>query len=392
MRLYRLLSRYGQVKQRLFPWFEPPAPEAPMRYDGWTWDPARKEWLKDVVSPIVLTVQTPRYPKPDFTPQRGLAKQVPGWKWSDMYECWERVPLTRREGTLGIKPVSMPKYVPVEARPEETPGWSWHKANKEWVATIVFGEPIRLDVPRSLPPGVDDAMILAAMPLEEQYVRFYEKMIALGLAPHEARRLQQIAGEYLVALMKAKHPQIARGEWMKMQYAIEAAAKVEFWEAAMPVILGLIATGIGVLIGTILDRLLTPKEEAIMYPARAGTYLLGPGGWTYSRHIGTSAAGRPFYSSCMGIGTEYARHKRGLGKGAIDIIDFPGGFLEEGYDFPYYVKFTWSYWTLQYVGMLYSCGADFYALKESDDDEAGICPAGKLLPASEWCLDFHHYL
>ncbi|GAH45606.1 unnamed protein product [marine sediment metagenome] len=94
----------------------------------------------------------------------------------------------------------------------------------------------------------------------------------------------------------------------------------------------------------------------------------------------------------MGIGAEWVRYKR-AGKGEkYDIIDFPGGFVEEGFVFPYFVKYTWSHWVLEYVGMLFSVSGNLFALKKADDDWYAGLPAGVTVDYEHWCKDFHYYL
>lgn len=436
MKLYRLYQRWGRRRRRLYPWFEPPPPDFPMKYDGWVWNPATKEWDEAPVEEISVEVEAPRYPKPTKTPRPAQSLTATGWYWNGRAGVWEEVTMPYEDvlvtperppapswvpkhpgrfevpgwkwyerkaewGTIPMKQITeyremerppKPEYIPGVEVPTEYPGWSWSGRPKEWVATIIMAEKIGFTPPRSLPPQVSDETILAAMPLEEMYVRYYEKMIALGMQPHEARKMQQIAGEYMVALMKAKRPALAAKPWHGVSREVAAQQKIMFQQFTVDALMILVAVVIGVLIGTILERLTFPEDPMRPFAVPPGTYLLGPGGWRYSRHVGCSLKGRPFYSECEGIGTGWVRHKRaGIGE-KYDTIDFPGGFVEEGYDFPYFVKYTWSYWLIQYVGMLYSVGPALYALKKADDDWYAGLPPGVTVKYEHWCKDFHFYL
>ena len=146
------------------------------------------------------------------------------------------------------------------------------------------------------------------------------------------------------------------------------------------------------MIGTIADRLITPDTESMVLKEPPGTYLMRWELYYYSRMISISVKGQPYYSVCDDIGTSYVRHMRPRQRAGIDIIDFPGGFVEKGHVGAYYVKYTWQYWILKYIGMLTRRGPNFYTLREKEyDPRASGRPPFSLL-APDWCTNFHWYL
>lgn len=331
-----------------------------------------------------------------------------------MYQNWQRVPLTRREASQGIQPSPMPAYIPVEAGITEVQGWSWYREQQRWVATIVMGQSIGFTPPRSLPPGVDLASVFPADPYFLLAFETAQKLVETGRwdilqqgdaffkLVYEVHRLAPDA-KYPVSIaegmFEARYIMHAKRVWLASEEAwrmrISALDTAKFEGAAVGVgaaILFIVTALTGFLIGTIMERLTFPEDPEDVFDVPRNNYLVGPDDWRYSKHIGSSRKGIQYYSACEGIGTEYVRFKRGLRKGYIDVIDFPGGFVETGYQFPYWVKYTWSHWQLEYVGMLYSVGAEIYALKEADQDVGVRYMIGFILPAEEWCSDFHYYL
>lgn len=431
-----MISRTGRLKKRLYPWFEPPAAGLPRRYAGWVWDPAEKEWVHAAVEAVTITLDVPKYPMPshlprpaqplyvegwywngragvweettmpfedvlvfpergpmpEAVPSRAQPAEVPGWRFSFTNLVWEEIPMVPYTEMQEKDRGPMPKYIPGPERPSEVEGWSWFADEFKWVATIVMAEKVGFTPPRSLPPEVDEAMIFATVPLVEQYQHMYDNLIKSGLEPHQARKVATIAGEYMIALMKAKYPELAAKPWSGVTREVAAAQQVMLQEYKLIGLLYLVAAITGALIGTILRRLAIPDEDFVQIGGGDNVYLLGPDNWLYSREVATSSSGRRYFSACDGIGAGYSRHKRGHGVGQIDIIDFPGGFVETGYQFPYWIKYTWEYWELAYVGMLASVGADLYVLKVGKYyEETAEVPVSPLL-FQQWCSGFRFYL
>lgn len=392
MRLYKLISRHGQKKRRLWPWFKPPAPEQPMSYAGWFWNPEIGEWDKTQTERITVEVQVPKFTKPEQPPRPAQPLNVPGWYWNGRLKRWEEIPLIPQELSEGIERGPMPTRMPGPADPNKVEGWSWSTKTDEWVATIIFGQRIEFMPPHSFHPQVELAVVNMVYPMTEQYALFYQNLISAGLDPHEAERIGKIMveGFWQMSRSAAQKQRAADYAFSMTQIAHRQSDAVETFGVYAVMIL--VATITGLLIGNILERMTFVDEDDFMLVESEGTYLLGPDHWEYSRLIGKSIRERTFYSHCEDIGTEYFRHKRQRGKIGFDVIDFPGGFLETGYQFPYYVKFLWSHWVVQYIGMLESRSEGFYELKKADINGYASVRPGWSAKLSDWCRDFQYYL
>lgn len=408
------MYRVGQKKQRLWPWFEPPAAGAPMKYVGWSWDPALREWIKTEVPEIEVEIQIPAHLMPTEPPKPAQPIYVPGWYWYGRTQEWGEIPLTPIEIDQGLVRPPKPEYVPGPGQPYEVQGWSWFEEGEYWVATELTAVPVGWRPPPTLPPDVDLSKINFAGPMADLELQMTKWAMAQGLPWGEAhafskRAMEDFAGwgkNMTKAVYQALMQKYAVSLWDKIGYytthppyqpvrvpiAQKYAEQAAGHQATLLAVLYAAAALVGITIGVILDGLVTPDVEEFTLTARANTYLLGPEDWKYSRHIDATPERRPIYVECSEIGTEYVRFRRGKGKGWRDIIDFPGGFLEEGYQFPYYVKYVWSYWVLEYVGMLYSILPIFYALKKGDMDLSARFGHGLTLPREEWCANFHWYL
>lgn len=423
-------------KQRLWPWFEPPAAIAPKRYYGWHWDPAIREWVKDEVSEIQIYVSAPKYPKPTEIPRPAQELFVLGWNWNGRAGEWEEAPMpteriavseprpdaptvvpsrTQPAQVLGWRynfntkvwePIQMPitlieaggerppkpEFIPGPEISTEAEGWSWSETTEKWVATIIMAEPIGFTPPRSLPPGVTEATVFEMYSFEQLFLEEIIYFQNQGFTYEAARQITRANFDPLIRMMYAQQRGDAIRGWQGLVTAISGHPKIVIQEYTVIGLLYLITAAFGYLIGTILEGLILPDREGFVLTAHVNTYLIAPDDWKYSRHIDATPEGRPIYVECDGIGTEYVRFKRGLGKGWTDRIDFPGGFLEEGYQFPYYVKYVWQYWVLEYVGMMFSLHSIFYALKKGDFDAAARFGHGYKLPRERWCADFDWYL
>lgn len=420
----------------MYPWFDAPAAGEPLRYDGWIWDPAVKDWIPDDVEEISFEVEVPGYPMPTRPPRpaqplfvegwywngrRGVWEEttmpfedvlviperppmptewpsrtqpaeVPGWRYSFMYEVWEKIPMESYTEMREQERGPMPEYVPGTEQPSEVQGWSWSGTKEEWVATIVVGQRIGFTPPRSFPPGFELAQVTMVYPMTEQHALFVKNLLDMGLTETEAKRIGSAMVDGFWNMARTSEQKIRAAQYADSLTipASQISDKIEAIGVYGAVIA--LAAIVGLLIGSIMDRILTPDEDFFRLTGGITTYLLGPGNWAYSRHIGTSPQGRKYYSECHGIGTGYTRHKRGYGIGQRDIIDFPGGFVESGFQFPYFVKYTWEYWELEYVGMLASVGADYYVLKVGRYFTGEIVGTAEMISQDEWCDGFRFYL
>jgi len=379
------------VRKGLTPWFEPPAPGAPMRYHGWVWDPGLREWVAAPVARIVAVIQQPKFPKPQVTPRPAQPFYVVGWWWNARAEEWEEIPLTPEEISEGRRRGRKPQWPPGPEVLAQQPGWSWSYENRQWVATIVFGTPVNFEPPRPFRPDISFAGITVLTPIEREWTHFLTSLINAGLNPTEARRVADGMRKHFWELSKARR-QIAHTDVWRNYMQANATGLNESLNrmGAVAVVIAMTAA-IGYLIGTIAERLAFGRDEHVTLVEKQRTYLIGPDYWKYSRMIGRTRLGVPYYSECEEIGTTYVRLKRGYGAGDIDIIDFLGGFLETGYVFPYFYKYRWFYWTLSYVGMLSHQGAGLYSLRKGNRDRGGV-QFGRMLPSTSWCTDFHWYL
>lgn len=420
----------------MYPFFDAPAAGRPMKYVGWEWDPKAGEWVESRVREIEIEVPVTRYPKPKKPPQPWQPLDVPGWKWngregiweerpmpyeivwvtpprppkpkewpsrtqpaevpgwrySYMYEVWEKIPMEQVQEKVQMERTPMPKYPPGSEQLSVVEGWSWSEARREWVATIVVAEKVGFRPPRSLPPGVTQDAWMELYSFEQLFIEEVTYFVNQGYTLEAARRITRDNFDNLIRMMYAQERAGAIRSWTGLVSAVSGMPEIEVQELTVYALVALVAAAVGYLIGTILRGLLLHDEESLVMGAKPNTYLLGPGNWAYSRNIGTSLGGIPYYSDCGGIGAGYSRHKRAEWGGRTDIIDFPGGFVEEGYVFPYFVKYTWSYWKVRYVGMLSSVGSNIYALKKGDSDAGAPVPLGQLIPFGEWCEGFDWYL
>lgn len=391
MRLYRLISRTGQVRKGLTPWFKAPTPGAPARYHGWVWDPRSMEWIESPMARIRVDVPAPAFPKPTETPRPAQDFYVPGWFWDSTKNEWQEIPLNRIEIDLGYERGPKPGLEPGLEVLANPPGWSWSQQTHEWVATIIMASPVDFSAPRPFRPDYTEAGITVLTPIEREWQQFLILLINQGLNPTEARRVADGMRKTFWELAKARR-QVAHTQlWQNYIETQGPNLNESINRIGATAVVIAVAAGVGYLIGTIMSRLAVGMDELETMAETQRTYLLGPDYWKYSRMISRTFEGTPFYSECEEIGTTWVRHRRGRGPGDIDVIDFPGGFIEEGYVFPMFVKYTWSHWTLRYVGMLSRQGANMYSLRKGDYDSGGL-RRGQSIPADEWCAGFHWYL
>lgn len=384
--------RFGQVKKRLWPWFDPPPPGPTVRYHGWAWDPAIGEWIQIEKEPLEFVVDSPRYPMPSASPRPFVPDKLPGWRWDDVLHEWVERSLTTMEAKTGIVRGPKPLYSPGPQGAHDVKGWSWDGTTGRWVATIVFAQRIKLDVPTSFAPNITLEAVNMMVPSSEQYQIALASLQARGFSLSEARRVIDPLVDGFWKMSRSNAQTIRAAAYAESFRAINVAMQDKIEKIGVYAAMILIAAVVGLLIGNITERLTFIEDDSFMLVDSEGTYLLGPGNWQYSKNIGKSVQGNNFYSDCQDIGTEYVRHKRAFASGDSDTIDFPGGFVETGYKFPYWVKYRWSYWRLQYIGMLIRRQDSFYELKRADHDPFISRPVGTRLPTSAWCSNLHYYL
>ncbi len=436
MKIFRLRARKGFLRRRLWSWFEA-APAGPtVKYDGWVWDPVRAEYVPAPVAGLEIIEQVPGYPKPALEPRPELPAKVDGWQWSDSMQEWFETPFRKGHYEEQQRPLMptwipketekyyaegwywsvrkpgwvkdwswapdkiwisdprppMPEYLPEPAGPKEVEGWSWSESEERWIATIIVGQRIGYMPPRSFPPEVEYAQIVGVYPMTEQYALFQKQLLDAGLTQTEANRIgkMMVDGFWNMSRSALEKDRAALYRESFNPVAVQMQDKLEKVGVYAAAILA--AAIVGLLIGSIMDRLVTPGEENVVLVGGVITFLLQGDDWIYSREIGRSVKGRRYFSCCDEIGTEYARLKRGYGVGHLDVLDFPGGFVEIGYKFPYFVKYTWVEWDLEYAGMLESVGADMYVLKVGREYTGAIIGPASMVPADEWCPDFRFYL
>lgn len=413
-----------------------PRPEQGLVQEGWYWNGRTGRWDEAEMPVEIQYVERARPPEPPGWPSRDQPAEVLGWRYSFMYEVWEKIPMPRVPVEVRKQRPPAPVYPPGQYRPSEvlgwrysdpdqdwvtmampiievdvTPerppkpaieprpagaervyGWYWNKEVKEWLEVVLAKRVIETELPLTLPPGITEAKVRTVMSMTEQYEIFYANLKALGMTDTEAKRIGSAMVDGFWRMGKSGVQKMHAKEFQESIKDIAGIARdrVELIQVgAMVVVVGIV---IGAMIGTILRRLTLPDQDYFRLTGGVSTYLIGPDNWEYSRCIGTSASGRRYYSACGGIGTTYVRHFRGHGVGQMDTIDFPGGFLEQGYKLPYYVKYLWSHWDLSYVGMLQSVGKDFYVLKEGKRFATVEGGVADIAPYDEWCPDFRFYL
>ena len=435
MRLYRILRWVGKVRKRMYPWFEAPAAGRPMRYDGWVWDPEVGDWVVEPVEKIEVNIEPLREPKPDVEPSEPLADRVPGWFWVYSQQEWmkdehfrsghyalefyppmPRIPPGRTQAaevpgweynwdtfkwdktdyerkTVWISDPwpPMPDRAPDIGFPDVTADWRWDYSNNEWVQITIYAESVEIEPPRSLPPDVDQAGLNVVFPLTEQYALFKQNLISQGLDPHQAERVARAVGDAVLKTIYAQQKEMAKDTWQRIADGLGMECSDMLATMTYYGLLGIVAFSAGVVIGYAYGRVVLPDVERVVLPCTMLTYLIGPDDWYYSENIGKSVEGQDYFSICDGIGTDLTRHKRSTWGFDIDNIDFPGGFIENGYQFPYWIKYTWEFWEVEYVGFLRSAGQGFYVLKPEAKHSGPFWP-GYMSRKEIWCREYRYYL
>ena len=376
----------------------PPEPEGvptrdqPAEVLGWRYSFIYEVWEKIPMPRVPVQVRKQRPTKPVYPPGPYRPSEVLGWEYSDMYQSWQKVEMPYDVVDVTPERPPKPKIEPGIERPAIVEGWSWDEIKEEWFATTIYSEPVELEDLPTFSPGITQEAVNNVLPPSEQYKVFYDNLIAMGLTQTEAKR---IGGSMVDGFWKMTRPVATKIRAAEYAKSLTPAARaisdqIEFLGVSAALIA--LSAIVGAMVGTIARRVTLPDEEYYVLSGGIMTYLIGPDNWEYSRYIGRSAKGREYYSACGGIGTSYVRHFRGHGIGEEDTLDFPGGFLEQGYKVPYYVKYVWQSWRLEYVGMLESVGNDFYVLKEGKGFVPAVGGIPEIAPYEEWCPEFRFYL
>lgn len=436
MRLYRLVARLGYVKKRLYPWFDAPVADAPREYLGWVWDSVRGEYVETDIAGIIIELDVPRYPEPTQSPRPAQPLYVPGWYWNGRAGVWEETTMPFADVLVTPERPPAPTEVPSRAQPAEVPGWrynfgtlaweeipmepvtemveeerplmpeyspgveqlpdiegwSYDATRNEWVATILIGEPMEFEPPPTLPPGAEKLTEAAITPTDAEMITFFRQLMRDGLSWDTANMIVQFVKDGWLTIAAAKSEHAAELYWRAQRENIKDMVGQVPPVFKVAALYAALAVGIALLVATIISRLFRTDREYVSIVGGITTYLLGPDNWTYSRDIGRSIKGHRYFSECDGIGTEDVRHRRGYGIGQFDYIDFPGGFVESGFKFPYFVKYTWERWELVYMGMLERVGARWYVLKAVAGFYEMDYPFAQVLPFEDWCLEFRFYL
>lgn len=371
---------------------EVPSRDQPAEVLGWRFSFMYMVWEKIPMPKVAVKVRKERPPAPEFIPGTAKPSEVLGWSYSKIYEVWEKTEMPVTEVDVTPERGPKPTIGPGVAKPYDAEGWIWNSRKKEWFCKTIYAEPIEITPPLTLPPGVKMADFISELPTAEQFTVIYEQMLAAGYRPAFAAKMIDLLGMTWTDLETAKsygaHAATARVLAERLQAERLYLSETIGLYAALIILF----TAVGYAMGTILERATFPDEDSFTLRGGISTFLLGPDNWSYSRFIGLSKTGREYYSHCGDIGAGYVRHFRGHGIGQRDYIDFPGGFLEEGFVFPYYVKYVWEYWRLEYVGMLETAGNDFYVLKVPAEYEGEINPNPWIEKEEDWCPNFTYYL
>lgn len=401
-----------QVKVKPGPYPKPTEPPRPFQTDeveGWEWSEIYEVWEEREMPKIEKWHYPGELPwprKPTWMPSRTLPAEVKGWKYQFEGAVWGMVPYCDiyRE----FRP-PQPKYPPGPEGETEVIGWSWSEHYKEWLEVIYAERVIEFEPPGTLPPGLD--LTLASYPGHMEMLQNHIRAWALaqglpwGEAEGFARRAMEDFGGYGKAMTSDMYGRVwghyAVSFWDKIgrlkfpkpppRYGLtleEQYAGITAWRETLNVgILVVIAAAIGATIGYILQREVFPQEGEIVHRDKRGTYLFGTDDWLYAGIRAITKKGVQYYSGCGSIGTSYIRHKRGYGAGWVDTIDFPGGFVEEGWHKGLFVKYTWSHWELEYVGFLIHTTKNLYRLQGSEDPEF-LSAYSFILNDDEVCRDF----
>lgn len=387
-----LLARVGQKKQRLWPWFKPPAAGAPVKYFGWYWDPEYKEWLPLDITKLMVKVPIPDLPRPTEVPSRTQPARVPGWEYNFEYFQWVYV-----ARGMPIVEFAPPRPLPPDMVMEDVYEAAVYNVDIEAViASLQLKDMPAAGLTRV---HIDNLILMleksgytraAADKVMAQYVK-----LTAGLDAVQKGEVWKKATDAIFRCWQRTHlvgTTDAQWYWARSVRNQMREITPLVGPAAAVTILGIIATVTGILLGRLLDLLTTPEEDTINLKEPEGTYLMRYDHYLYSKMVAISAEGKSYYSACDDIGTSYIRHRRAPRGGTIDIIDFPGGFVEEGHKGIYFVKYTWRTWILEYTGFLTSIGGNFYVMREGDRDKYAVGKAPFTLEESKWCPDFRWYL
>ena len=370
---------------------EPPRPFQTDEVEGWEWSEIYEVWEEREMPKIEKWHYPGELPwprKPTWMPSRTLPAEVKGWKYIFERAIWEKVAYC--DVYQEFRP-PQPKYPPGPAEETEVLGWSWSWHYKEWLKVMYAEEIVEATPPRTLPPGLtvealiaDDPYFIQEMAAATALARagnwsalqsgnaFFKLVADVHFKFPHVTDPANIADDIFRAreVMRAKSVWLASEEAWRMRInALAPSLASQILSKGFVPVLMLIFACVGYLIGMFWERALLAHEYDIVHRDKRGAYLFGGDEWSYAGIRAQTKKGVQYYSGCGSIGTRYVRHKRGYGVGQIDTIDFPGGFVEEGWRWGKFVKYTWSYWELEYVGFLTHSTTDLYRLQGSEDPD-----------------------
>lgn len=414
----------------------PPGPAVPSKVEGWKWSKGKKGWLPLPMPLETVAIGEPRPPKPLLPAAHPGVGEVLGWVFDFQDMVWNEAPMPVKLVEREKERPPAPKYPPRSAVPEKVPGWYWDDATLQWLEVILAEAVVGYQPQIPLPPGISMSDVEAAAAFDPSIQLALETLSHPWIPPillteYETRTFLRLLTEsgYSVAgarEMMVKYAEVTKG--MKAEEVVKVWQKVaetviHNWKLVHAVSpnqgqnisvdnfrrsMGVSLQGplrtfvifalmymtamVGWAIGTILEKILLSHEELLVLKPDIQTFLLGPDLWYYGRHVGVSATGLRYYSCCDGIGTTYVRHMRATAYGGVDILDFPGGFLEEGWHRGMFVKYVWKEWHIKYVGFLIRINDGLFQLKRAPLPP-GAPPFMVWTEAEHWwCPEFRTYL
>jgi len=288
--------------------------------------------------------------------------------------------------------VEKPQYSPGHEQKSKVGGWHWDPEERVWLPTIVAQAVVDFEMPRTLPPGVSQAMVDGVYPYADIMRKATEMFIAQGLSQYDAHQMAVTVIDGLRNMMRAAGPSAYHARWTDMAQNVNKQQLLSTAELTMPVVMVIMVALTAYTVGSILERITFPAEAYIRFGQPGGQYIMHTEDWLYADFVGRSVKQNVYFASCGSIGTDYVRHKRAEPGGIHDIIDFLGGFIEEGWKGGLFVKYTWEHWTMSYIGMLSSVGQNLWQLKKADLKHFGSTgPVWQKKPEL-WCPDYRWYL
>jgi len=414
----------------------PPHGPQPAEVSGWKYDEQDGVWNEVPTAHREAWVEIRHPAKPTLPPTTGRGEEVLGWYYSSKDEEWKSVPIPAQYVDWYEERVEKPQYSPGHEQKSNVSGWHWDPNEKEWLPTIVATEVVDYQPLRPLPPSLTFEDVQAAGVYN---VDVKEVIEALEASAQPIAAFSRVHIDNMIRMLTRSGytEAAARGvleQYAKLTAGLTSTEKAKVWSQAtatiyrtwqrshmmgvsesqriwannvgtymtelkpilgtktMVGVLVLTTAMIGVMIGTLLERITFPREGFIRLGQPGGQYIMHTEDWLYADFVGRSVKQNVYFASCGSIGTDYVRHKRAEPGSIHDTIDFPGGFIEEGWKGGLFVKYTWEHWTMSYIGMLSSVGQNLWQLKRADLKHFGSTgPVWQKKP-EDWCPNYRWYL